>query len=622
MYENRSARLLLLISMLVFARTSWAKVGKFRYSWRDNPATTAVIGWCQESGSAPVLYYSENDNGNNLPKYQYVVQPQRKVVVKGMTTHFVRLTNLKPNTIYYFIVKDSEGQMPRRLCFRTAPNGPHQPLSIIAGGDSRNNRDVRKNANQLVAKIKPHLVLFNGDFTDNSTNIEWQDWFEDWQETISSEGLLFPIVVARGNHEENNETLEQLFDVPSPNIYYGLTFGDNLLRVTTLNSMMPPGGEQAAWLENELDAHARIPWKIVQYHLATRPHNAKKEERLEQYKHWAHLFYKAGVQLVSESDSHVTKTTWPLKPSTGPESTEGFERDDRRGTVYIGEGCWGAPLRRCDDVKSWTRASGSFNHFNWIWLDKSRMDIRVIRVDNAASVVEIPLDKPFSLPKNIDIWNPPTGHTISMKADRGAPAIEDDEGAPALTVRSGFTVEKISAISRDPDVVLRWVSFDELPGVKYEIQRSLDFEPFTSVATIEGKKQKENLYTVLDKAGLIAHKGKLMQYRLKIILPSGQVQFQNFSTDESIQQIELTKQQVLLESGGAIQVKFKLDQAGDVSISLFNDAMKRMRLMDLKGQPAGAQQKTLDPSELPRGKYFLFVKQGSKVVLRQIVMID
>jgi hypothetical protein len=35
-------------------------------------------------------------------------------------------------------------------------------------------------------------------------------------------------------------------------------------------------------------------------------------------------------------------------------------RDDATGTVFVGEGCWGAPLRTASDTKAYTRDAGSF----------------------------------------------------------------------------------------------------------------------------------------------------------------------------------------------------------------------------------------------------------------------
>ena len=75
-----------------------------------------------------------------------------------------------------------------------------------------------------------------------------------------------------------------------------------------------------------------------------RPHVGAKGEGTNPMK-WAATFYQYGLDLAIECDSHVMKRTQPLVPDANGD--EGFRAtsDDPRATVYIGEGCWGAPLR-------------------------------------------------------------------------------------------------------------------------------------------------------------------------------------------------------------------------------------------------------------------------------------
>lgn len=93
---------------------------------------------------------------------------------------------------------------------------------------------------------------------------------------------------------------------------------------------------------------------------------------------------------------------------------QGFVRDDQKGTVYIGEGCWGAPLRAADDDKTWTRDSGSFNHFNWIFVDRDKIEVRTVKVDNAPEVGTLTDDTRFEVPANLDIWMPNNGDVITI----------------------------------------------------------------------------------------------------------------------------------------------------------------------------------------------------------------
>ncbi|MBQ4818623.1 fibronectin type III domain-containing protein [Aquimarina sp. MMG016] len=404
------------ILMFIMAiQIGWTSTEKYRLTWREDPATTMVIGWNQISGSNPIVYYGTTDFGTNYNSYPSSKTVDRTVSKKGMNNNFARLTGLQPNTAYYFVIKDNEG-VSERFWFKTAPDDPNTRLSIVAGGDSRNNRTPRQNANKIVAKLRPHVVLFGGDMTDDSTNSQWQNWFNDWQLTIGSDGRMIPVVAARGNHESAND-IRDLFDITTAagGEYYALSFGGNLIRTYTLNTEVTPAGTQGTWLENDLTAHAAGHfWAVAQYHRATRPHQSGKSEQNDQYEAWSKPFYDHAVQLVMESDSHVVKRTWPIKPSTASGSDEGFIRADTdpKRAVYVGEGCWGAPTRSANDSKNWTKAAGSFNQFKWLWVDQDKIELRTVKVDNANSVGQLNDNDLFTLPSNIDLWNPSGGNVV------------------------------------------------------------------------------------------------------------------------------------------------------------------------------------------------------------------
>ncbi|MEZ5039586.1 MAG: fibronectin type III domain-containing protein [Saprospiraceae bacterium] len=414
-----SINFLRLIAILVIF-ISWinvasAKIVRLRCMWRDDPATTMVIGWDQVSGGAPILYYGEKDMERNVAAYPYSKKPDRVLIAKEMNNHFVRLSGLKPNTRYYFVIQDSEG-VSISFSFRTAPNSPDQRLSIIAGGDSRNHKEARCNANALVGKLKPHCVMFGGDMTADDSSTSWKEWFDDWQYTMGTQRQLVPIIPTRGNHEASNASIADLFDVSSSEVYYSLTLGGNLLKIYTLNTLIPSGGNQKSWLESDLKNSDNITWKFAQYHHTIRPHTASKPEKDELIINWATLFHKYAMNLVVESDAHVVKTTYPIRPSNEAGSDEGFIRDDKTGTVYVGEGCWGAPLRDNNDDKSWTRASGKFNQFKWIFVDKEKVEVRTVMIDCSPRVVPLKEDNIFFTQcQGLQLWNPPTGEVVILK---------------------------------------------------------------------------------------------------------------------------------------------------------------------------------------------------------------
>jgi hypothetical protein len=446
----------LLLNLL--AITAFGRVDKIRVVWQGNASTSATIAWNQVSGSEPVLLFDVNDHGKSADDYTLSKQPDRTQLAEEMNNHFVRLENLHPNTTYFFLIKDSEGTS-QRFFFTSAPNSPDRRLSIIAGGDSRNHRDARQDANILVAKLRPHCVMFGGDFTENDYPNEWKEWFDDWQLSIAEDGRVTPIIVTRGNHEYSNKTLIDLFDMQAIGGYYATTLGGDLVRIYTLNTLIPVGGDQRDWLENDLRAYgSKYHWRIGQYHHPMRPHTARKSEKNDQVTNWAPLFLKYNVQMMVECDAHVVKSTYPIRADNGPGSDEGFVRDNENGTVYIGEGCWGAPLRSNDDDKSWTRASGSFNQFNWIFIDKEKIEIRTIQTDGAGRVANIDPKNIFKAPIGLRIWSPPTGDVITIAAKAPAIPAYDDGMMAARGGEQSATKYHPSEVPAVEDEAANWDS--------------------------------------------------------------------------------------------------------------------------------------------------------------------
>ncbi|WP_405570963.1 fibronectin type III domain-containing protein [Winogradskyella sp. Asnod2-B02-A] len=408
-YKLRLTYLILLMSISI----GFANNDKYRIMIMDDPSTTITIGWNQTSGTSPIVYYDTIDHGTDHTLYTNTKSVDRTESFKGMDNRFVRLSGLTPNTNYYFVINDSDGTS-QRFWFRTAPNDLSR-LSFIAGGDSRNNSTPRQAANLLVSKLKPHGIFFAGDMTDTNGSTEWQEWFDDWQLTIASDGRMFPIIPARGNHETDSETIYKLFDTPNADSYYSVTFGNDLIKAYTLNSEISVLGDQKTWLENDLStASPNLKWKMAQYHKPMRPHVSWKAENNNQYDAWAQLFYDEGVRLVVDCDSHTAKTTWPVKPSAYAGNDEGFVIEQTNGTVYTGEGCWGAPLRAANDVKTWTRNSGSFNQFKLVFVDALKIELRTIDVSNASSVGSVSNTDPFTLPANLNVFSPSTGAVVTI----------------------------------------------------------------------------------------------------------------------------------------------------------------------------------------------------------------
>lgn len=403
---------LFLVFFILISAISNAKVRFVRVVFNGNAATTATVIWDQEEDEFNGFYLDTIDPVIN--RYAHLISLTSSNHMRGMNNKIVRLTNLLPNQIYYFQIKDNKG-LSRLYHFRTAPNSADFPLSFIAGGDSRDNRPVRVKANQLVPKLQVTAVLFNGDFIGIDIEKQWVDWFTDWENTIATDGRITPMLVTRGNHELNNEVIHQLFDVPHKKLYYSTTFGGNLLHIVSLNSEILKIGSQKIFLRSALNKHKTFTWQIAQYHRPIRAHVKEKKEMETQYKNFVPLFEKyKNLPLCLENDSHTCKITWPIVSSKAEGSSEGFIRDDKNGIVYAGEGCWGAPLRAANDLKPWTRDAAAVNQFNWIFVTKEKIELRTVLYENAAELPTLDYRNRFTVPAGMQLFGPNNGTLVEI----------------------------------------------------------------------------------------------------------------------------------------------------------------------------------------------------------------
>lgn len=434
---------------------------KIRAVFNDDPSTKITIIFdTSVQGTNPELFYGTSSQPvNSLTSSK--ATPSIINTNSGMVNNIVRLNNLIPGTVYYFKIRDNSGSTVV-YNFETIPNQPTERLSFIAGGDSRSNRSSRVNANKLVAKFKSHAVIFDGDMTDNGSATSWKYWFEDWQYTIDNANRVTPIIPARGNHEGNDNFLIDLFGTPL-NVYYASTFGGNLLRIYTLNSEKAAAfyGDQTTWFLDDLNdpANNDVIYKFAQYHKPMRPHVYSKLEGVAQYAYWSSIFYEYGFNVVVEGDAHTSKVTHPVIPCNGGYNCdEGFKRDDVNGTVYVGEGCWGAPLRPSNDNKIWTRDSGMYNQFKLIFVDLDGIEIRTISTDVETQVSEVNINNRFVLPSNENSWRLNDVVYVNNKKNGKTPAVSLIS-PPDNTTLYNTNPFLLYANASDPDGSIQRVKF-------------------------------------------------------------------------------------------------------------------------------------------------------------------
>jgi len=412
----------------------------YRASYRDDPSTTIVIGWCDNGTSTNAkVYYDMVDYGTTYTSYAFNHPIDRTQSAYSLNHHFARLIGLTPNTIYYFVIHDDAGTSAR-MYFKTLPDNPNVGITFIAGGDSRTGiitesgyalcRPYRQANDSLVGKISPDFVTFNGDFVYSGTTANWSDWFTDWQYTLGANAHLVPVIPVMGNHEASAD-MYNMFDVPITNDYFSLGIGGNLLRIYSLNSELSSEGCDATektWLTNDLQLYtgtASEPyWKFAQYHVPFVPHaNYSANTTLSAC--WAPLFQTYNVKLANEAHAHCMAISYPIVQSTGTGSDHGFIKDTVNGTVYMGEGAFGAPLYTpysgsgyysSTQAYNWTRNQlGSTFGFQIVCVTKAKIEIRFAEEVNVGSVGQVQITDPVcTLPSGLTTWNMSNGNPVVL----------------------------------------------------------------------------------------------------------------------------------------------------------------------------------------------------------------
>lgn len=463
---------LCLCAVLGLAQAAEAATSGYRLSWVTDPTSSITIGWTDDGADSGADYVMFGEKGtdegtwtrhditetipyNNTRHSGGADDPE--VTNAPFDSNFVFIDTLEPDHDYAFRVYNGDDVASELMWFRTAPDTPSD-FCFIAGGDSRSNNDPREWGNEIIAAVRPLFVAHNGDYLDDGTNAEWREWLKEWATlTRSTDGRMYPIVPAHGNHENDlTDMMWRIFRLKDADdgfsAYNAINIGGTQLRVYTLNTEIEPGvgyGEfsgqsseawdaQNAWFIQDLTNNAGFDWKFASYHRPMRPHTSSKTEGLGRIAAWAQAMYDHGLDLVIESDTHMVKYTYPLKPqldsgTAEPGTWESFVRadNDPNGIVFAGEGSWGAPRRATDDNKPWTMASDSLWQFKLINVvaddpatpgeDESALEVRTIMFDQLAQVDGItPLTQaeqdadPKAMTSGLVFWEPVTGGTLRL----------------------------------------------------------------------------------------------------------------------------------------------------------------------------------------------------------------
>lgn len=307
-------------------------------TYQNDPNHTITITWQTQTSTSGdnVLYDTISHNGNPALYPNSIRGSNYTYAGASGYIHQVELTNLEPDTTYYFIC-GGPGNYSAERTFRTASNLPNFDFQFVAGGDSRTNLVDRTLVSQAMSHFNASFVMHCGDIVeDGRIQSQWDEWFTDVNENwIGDNGLTIPVIPCLGNHENNATNYYEQFALPGNEQWYYIDWGSNL-RIIVLNSdPLSPISDQADWLDSILASTPDNVWKIVMFHRNV--YYSGGHGNATDLQPWVQLFDQYHVDIVIQGHTHHYHRTLPMRDNSVVSSYE-------EGTMYLTTGRWGAPM--------------------------------------------------------------------------------------------------------------------------------------------------------------------------------------------------------------------------------------------------------------------------------------
>lgn len=341
-------------------------------TWQHETSRTMTVNYhTAKEAETSLVYYDTDPHGYDTAKYRWSAQGaghQIEGLPDGRWIHTVELTGLEPAGTYHFIAGDPKNGFTAVRKFRTLPDG-QQPIRFITGGDMY--MGDRPNALQrLAAKENPDFALIGGDIAYVNGVLadyaKWDRWLTAWETLmVTPDGATIPMILAIGNHETNSkETVPERrapfyfgYFAQSDKTYFARRIGaQTVLFALDTGHVAPHGGEQAAWLESEMEAYADVPNKFACYHVPLYPSHREYEGSGSKAgrEAWLPIFDKHGLDTAFENHDHTYKRSKLLKNN----------EVHPQGTLYLGDGCFGQGPRTVDkEIRWYLENQGSIAHF-------------------------------------------------------------------------------------------------------------------------------------------------------------------------------------------------------------------------------------------------------------------
>ena len=276
--------------------------------------------------------------------------------------HEVELTDLEPNTTYYYISGDETGGLSAEHFFTTAPIGA-QDFNFVIIGDMGITFEAQKNLNWIISE-DPSFILHAGDLSyANGFTPQWDIWFE-MLAPLAANVIYMPSI---GNHEV--EDLLRLssylgrFALPNNERWYSYNWGNVHIISLDTQSLYIPGSNQLLWLEADLITAGEDPsidWIIVFFHKPPYSSSLSHGSDLFVRRFISPVLEAYGVDVVFNGHDHTYERTFPIYDERVVD-TDPNEYHNPAGTIYVVTGGGGQSLYQTGS-DYWTAYTESIYH--------------------------------------------------------------------------------------------------------------------------------------------------------------------------------------------------------------------------------------------------------------------
>ena len=281
--------------------------------------TSTVIKWRTNTVTDSKVWY-----GNSFDQLL-----QTESVSGSLLDHEITITNLNPNTTYYYAIGDSNGQLSggdTDHYFTTAPTvGTDQSITAWILGDcgtgNANQAAVRDAYHNYIGNTHTDMILLLGDNAYNSgTDTEYQGAIFDIYTSKLKNSMVWS---CPGNHDYYaqsglNADYYDIFTFPTSGEagglasntekYYAFDYGNiHIISLDSHDENRDVGSPMLTWLENDLAATMQ-EWVVVIFHhppYTKGSHNSDTEGRLiDMRENVLPILENYGVDLVLSGHSH------------------------------------------------------------------------------------------------------------------------------------------------------------------------------------------------------------------------------------------------------------------------------------------------------------------------------